>query len=598
MLPLPSSQEPAAANAPREEKKVSRTEVFGRWLGVAILGLTILGFLFTPLRSNAWFILRLNMLQAGVFLAAFCLVPALASPVSYLRQRWHNAYTYGTLLGTCAFLGAFLVHAGRWQFGGYDFNILIETGWRQIQGQRPYVDFPTTTPPGFNLGIKFAYQLFGVNWDANLYLSAIFACLTFLWMYWLMVRLSLGRLAAAAMAFAIECAAMLTLCFRWYNDSVLILAAVFFLACLAYERQPESQPVQASYLLSLTLLSLMKPNIAGATIVGGVVLLFLVTTRMMRLVLLTLAAAAAAVGVLLANHISIPAMLESYLSVAKVHGTVSAGFGYQHMIPFEQYSALFWIAVLSVPLLGLAPRMRMQLFRRDWQGTAFSLFFPLTLMIALYGLATNGEYRDAECTMVLAAGAVLTFGLRWNGHSLRRVYIAIVLASIAGDLYYGAERVRVYGIGPHVFYEWQDNQHRIEGGFLKNMRVSSTMIEVERQIELAKETNPGPFFFGPRVDFNYAVSGLPSPLHSPAWWEPGTSFAVSDQAHLIQVWQAHRFETLIFLKSDYAYGQEADKADYYLYPKEFRDTIDRGYVKDERFPYLTVYHRRADPNQQ
>lgn len=575
-------------------------EVISAWVGLAVLALTVLGFFFTPASTYHFrrisgdgfyrgFFVRLDGILAGGFLAAFCLVPAFASTVRFFRERWRSAYTYGALLGICAFLCTFLIHVGRWQFGGWDYNIMIETGWRQIQGQRPYVDFPTTTPPGFNLGIKYAYQLFGVRWDANLYFSAIFACFTFLWMYWLMVRLSLGRLASMAMAFAIECAAMLTLCFWWFNNSALILAAVFFLSCLAYACRSRSASVQFSYFLSLTLLSLMKPNIAGVTIVGGVILLFLVTERKMRLVLLTLAATAMAVAVLLVNHVSIPAMLASYLSVAKRRGGIGSGFGYRLMPLFERHSALFWIAVLSVPLLGLMPRMGRHILQRDWEGIALSLFFPFALIVALYGLATNSGFRDVECVVLLAAGAVLTFGLRWNGPLLRRVYIAIVLASIAGDLYYGATRVRVYGIGPHVFFEWQDNQHLVASGYLKNMRVSSTMIEIEREIKLAIDANPGPYFFGPRLDFNYAVLGLPSPENSPAWWEPGTAFAVSDQTRLIQVWQEHRFQTLIFLKARNPAGMDCT-----FYSQELLDTIHRGYVEDDSYPLVRIFHRRAD----
>lgn len=610
MLPISLSPEPAACDAPRDAKKLTQLDLFVAWVGLAVLALTVLGFLLSPASTHHFgrispdgfykgFTVRLYLILAGGFLAAFCLVPAFASLVRPLQRRWRSAYTCGALLGICAFLWVFILHFGRWQFGGFDYNIMVETGWRQIQGQRPYVDFPTTTPPGFNLGIKYAYQMFGINWDANLYLCSIFACLTFLWMYWLMLRLAMGRLAAATTAFAIECAAMLTLCFWWYNDSVLVLAAVFFLSCLAYACRSESKAVQASYFLSLTLLSLMKPNMAGVTIVGGVILLFVFTDQKIRLVLLTLGATVAAVLLLLVNHVSIPAMLASYLSVAKEHGSVSASFGYRLMNSFEQHSALCWIAILSVPLLGLAPRIRRLAGVRDWKGVVYCLFFPLTLMVALYGLATNGEYRDVDCTALLAAGAVLTFGLSWNGPLLRRAYIAIVFAMIAGDLYYGAARERVYGIGPHVFFEWQDNQHRVDSGYLKNMRVSSRMVEVEREIKLATEANPGPYFFGPRVDFNYAALGLPSPELSPAWWEPGTAFPVSDQSHLIQVWQEHKFQTLIFLKINFLHGPGMlYRIDYTFYPKEFLDAIDSNYVGDDvSYPFLIVYHRRAEVGQ-
>ena len=205
----------------------------------------------------------------------------------------------------------------------------------------------------------------------------------------------------------------------------------------------------------------------------------------------------------------------------------------------------------------------------------------MALIVALYGLTSNSDWRNLECTMLLTAGAVLTFGLRWNGPLLRRVYIAIVFASIAGDLYYGAARARVFRIGPHMFFEWQENQHRIESGFLKNMRVSSTMIEVERELKLATTENPGPDFFGPRLDFNYAALGLPSPEYFPAGWEPRTAFAVSDQAHLIQGWQEHKFQTLIFLNSVYAYGTNAYKDGLQYDPKEFIEVI-RGEDGQER----------------
>ena len=121
------------------------------------------------------------------------------------------------------------------------------------------------------------------------------------------------------------------------------------------------------------------------------------------------------------------------------------------MTALEKHSALFWIAVLSIPLLDLVPKTIKLISQKDWRGVGLCLFFPLALLVALYGLATNGEFRDVECTVLLAACGVMTFGLRWNGAFLRRLYIAIVCATIAGDLYYGAARIRVYGIGPHLF---------------------------------------------------------------------------------------------------------------------------------------------------
>lgn len=534
--------------------------------------------------------LRLHAIYIGTFLAALLLTPAVQVGVERLRAKWRPALTCCALALTCLFVWVFIVHFGRRQFGAFDFNILIDMGWRQFLGQRPYVDFPATTPAGFNLGSKFAFELFGVTWDANLYWAAFYASATFLWIYGLMRRISAGRLASAAVAFAIECSGMLTLCFWWYNNSALVAAAVFFLACIAYALQPEPLDVQISYAASLALLSLMKPNIAGLTILCCLPLLFCLTTKKLRLTVLTGCSAAATLLFLAVNHIPVVAMITSFLSVAKSRGTITNPFGFGEMNVVEQHAAVYWIRVLSIPLLGLLPQAYRQIKARDWRGIGLAFMISISFLVAWYGLLTNGEFRDVECTLLLAAVGALAFGLRWNGRGLRRFTIAILCASIAGDLYYGAERLRVYGIGPHLFFEWRDNQHRIDSGFLKNMHVGGGMIQVQRDVAEALKANPGPYFFGPRVDYNYAVFGIPSPKQFPAWWHPGTAFPISAESKIIDQWKQDHFQTLIFIKGDFA-GYDRNMS-YTYYPQEFMDSIKNDYVADERYPTVTVFHRR------
>lgn len=592
------------AVADLEKLSLSRRDLVWAWLGVAILIATILELLFKPLSLKGFqrfaqdtlyqsFSFQQDLLLMGIFAATFCLAPVLIGVIEAQRRTWRNGYTYAVLAGICVFLGWFLIYFGRWQFGAWDFNIMIDTGWRQLLGQRPYVDFLTPNPPGFNLGIKWAFELFGVNWNANLYFNAIFGGLTFLWMYWLMVKLSLGRLAAMAAAFGIECSGMIPLCFWWYNSSVLMLAAVFFLSCLAYASMPRSIGVQMSYIVSLASLSLMKPNIAGVMIIGGVILLFGATDRKMHLVMLTLAAAVAAMLVLAVNHVSVGAMLASYGAVAKDRGGIGARFGYNQTPRRDRYRALLWITMLAIPLLGLVPVAWRRVVSKDWKGVAVSLLFPLALLVAWYGLMTNGEQRDVECTVLLAAGAVLSFGGVRNGPLLRRLYIAILCAAIAGNLYYGAERVRVCGIGEHAYFEWHDNENRIDSGFLKNMRVSSRMIEVQREVKAAIQANPGTVFLGPRLEYDYAVFGLMSPKHLPVYWQPGTSFGRTDQLRLVQVWKDEAFKTLIFQRfPESANEPRSDSLNYTFYPDELFDAINEGYVEDGQPGLITVYHRR------
>ncbi len=123
---------------------------------------------------------------------------------------------------------------GNRQFGAYDFSILIDTGWRLVSGQKPYSDFVCTTPPGFYLGLKYAFAIFGVSWNAQLYATAILRVAAFFWMCRLFGLLVESRLAAFLLSFAIVSAAILTLDFWWYNNVTVIAATVFFLSSLAF----------------------------------------------------------------------------------------------------------------------------------------------------------------------------------------------------------------------------------------------------------------------------------------------------------------------------------------------------------------------------
>jgi hypothetical protein len=145
----------------------------------------------------------------------------------------------------------------------------------------------------------------------------------------------------------------------------------------------------------------------------------------------------------------------------------------------------------------------------------------------------------------------------------------------------GTSRIRVFGIGRHKFFEWRDGNVPVANKFFKDTYASPLMRDVIQQVEAAKSANDGPFFFGPRIEFTYAVVGVPSPRHLPVYWQPGTSFARGDEPKLIEAWRQHHFNTLIFLKDDYTF-----------YSAALLSTIGSEYQRDDRYPDITVYHAR------
>ncbi|MGH9616519.1 MAG: hypothetical protein ACRD28_07225 [Acidobacteriaceae bacterium] len=205
------------------------------------------------------------------------------------------------------------------------------------------------------------------------------------------------------------------------------------------------------------------------------------------------------------------------------------------------------------------------------------------LPITLYGMATDNEIKEVECGMLLAAGAVIAFGLRLSSRHIRRLYVAVVVAVALSGIYMGATRVRVFGIGPHQFFEWRDGNVPVANTFFSDTCASPLMRDVVREVAAAKSINKGPFFFGPRIEFMYAVVGVPSPEHLPVYWQPGTSFARGEEPKLIESWRQRRFNTLVFLKGDYTF-----------YSAALLSIIDSEYRRDDSYPNITVYHAKNE----
>lgn len=531
-------------------------------------------------------IFRFYLLLFAGFAVGWLLQPVAATLTpSKAYARHERSICAAALLTLCGFLTAFIVLAGRWQFGGFDYNILIETAWRQFLGQHPYTDFPTTAPPIFNIGAVLALRLFGVSWDATLWFTALFTCVTALWLYALLRTLAVRPAAAMGTTLAIETAAMLSCSFWWYNNSTNVLAAVFLLSALAITRPRGSGVfVALSFTASVALLALGKPNIAGLTLAAGLLVTLFASPSRRQVALLAAAGFALSLLLLLVMHMSPLAMVHAYRGASRERGALSS-FGFDEFSLGDKLANSAWFAAVCLPLLVVF-RPMLAAWQNHQRAVAVRwLLFPLSALVAIYGLRGNGELRDVELTLVLAALGVLAFASSLSTPRLRRYTVALLCGLIASDVYTGIARDRVYTIGLHHFFEWTDRDNVIAAGPLRHMRVSRTFLDTNNEVTAAVKTNPGPFFFGTRVDYSYMVQSLPSPLGFPAWWHPGTAFARADMPAIVDRWKAQHFATMIFMRSD-------GGADYTYYPASMLTELATHYTRDDRYPHLSIYHRK------
>ena len=526
---------------------------------------------------HAEFYLILGPCSFGVFLSTYFLYPYCKRIFPWFRNRWRTPYGIAVIVLVCAAIAAFVIHFGNRQFGGYDFSILIDTGWKLANGQKPYLDFVCTVPPGFYLGLKYAFILFGISWNAQLYATAILGISSFLWTYWLLSALVKTRTAAFLLAFTIVCAALLTLDFWWYNNVTEIAATIFFLSCLRYSERPLDLPAQTSYVASLALVGLMKPNIAGVLCAGAVLLVFLSTAHKLRTAVLSVAAVVLATGFLAWNGIGVFDLLSSYLRISTGWRAVAlSGYGMREMPEWDMVRIILFFAALSTPLL---------LARASLRSVAYMLLFPFAFLVSLFAMFTNGELKDVSWAIVVAAGGVLVFHPSANAGRLRRFYPALLCALIFSDLYMGAVRFRVEGVGPHMFYEWNAPLTATDRPFFRDLKASGRFRRVVDQVGDALRANTQSVFLGPRMEFAYAAFGVPSPLHLPIWWHPARSFAPAQESNLLDIWRKEGFHTLIFLKDDPTQA-------FTYYSPQFMQLIETLYNRDDSYSDITVFHAR------
>ena len=311
----------------------------------------------------------------------------------------------------------------------------------------------------------------------------------------------------------------------------------------------------------------------------GIVLVLCATDRKMRVFLLTLAAAATTPLFLYLNGVSIPSMLANYHAAAIEHSLTL--FGLRTYTHRQLTALLLWTLILALPIATVLPAYRSSFRQQKWHRLAFLLFFPAILAITWYGLITNSDLADVQFANLLTGSTIILFGIGMPTPRLpmRRIYIAILFAMLASDLYAGVMRWRVYGVGLGQFFEWSDTDHRVDSDFFVDLHASSSMNTVVEQIHQAVSDNRGPFFIGSRIEIGYALNKLPSPNRMGLVWEPGTFFARKDQEMQLHIWQEHNYKTLIFLKGDYTY-----------LPPEFMSLIYSDYSRDNRYSELTVYH--------
>ncbi|PWU18609.1 MAG: hypothetical protein C5B50_08625 [Verrucomicrobia bacterium] len=484
-------------------------------------------------------------------------------------------------------LGGLVHWCGMRQFGGMDLGTLIDTGWRLAQGQRPYVDFPCTTPPAFFLGAGYAFKLFGVSWEAQVLFTSVVSVLIFFWSVWLGTKLFNDRGFVLLVGFTVQALSMLLHSFWWYNTITSAAAAVFLLSAALLWLRPESEPARMSYLVSLMFLALTKPNVAGVLILAISAIFLCSRQHRLLVLLLSTGAFAAFMAFLSLNRLSLLRMLQAYLSVAG-HATETknamAIFSDMETATLIAYLIVI-LAVLLPALASIAADKRRLRKGPTWIGlagigAAVHPFFVngelklVDLLPALIGsllVASVPPTRPAECQSLHLAG------------TLRQLVICLflLLAFSGTALAIERERLRMDGYG--MFFEYELRPGSIKQGFFKGLHTGSSFRQLFGQLDEVLQRAPNAsVFFGPRLGWAYAAFNKPSPLNQPIAWDPGLMFSAEDGGMFLKSLFKQRYGLVILNKNDRAY-----------YPLDLIEACARDYICDQSYSRLTIGYRKS-----
>ena len=159
----------------------------------------------------------------------------------------------------------------------------------------------------------------------------------------------------------------------------------------------------------------------------------------------------------------------------------------------------------------------------------------------------------------------------------------------------GWTRYRVEQIGREAFFQdgpmaTIDARVPFLEGFKGSPRFARVVADIQYILarEQAQNSPPPRVFFGPRLEWGYAVFRRPSPKGLPIWWAPGVSFQPEAEESIVARFKEQAFDLLLFSRIDYEQVQGVDSSGL---PEPVKEWVRAEYAPEARGP-LMVLHRK------
>jgi len=476
-------------------------------------------------------------------------------------------------------------------FDEYDMSPMIDSGWRVFSGQVPGRDFLVTFPPSVYLLTALFFWIFGVTWHA----MSLGACLVYVALFLLGLRVSAlvrntqGTFVAVWTAYA-YCAA-LTIPFIimnviWHSElamnfSIYAIYATFVIAGHATLSARIKREALVHLTLAIALLLLSKANTAYPAIVLCLVVVDRSGVRRRTLAAMTLSSVALASLALASVKVTLPTMMLAYTGLAG------------RIVPKAYFSGIFYNLNARSGLADLltyavlAPALVL-ICKRTWQGrqkvlkNTVALLAVGSILISLLAMGTNLTFKLSDSPLAIVGITFLALRRDLPYIELRQRAVFAIGTLLFTAIYLGRTKLAFQMAGG--WFKEGCYQKSFDDPFFGQIKSCQVMPEALQEADQVLAAYPNAHvFFGPSLEFLYAARKLPSPLHLPNWWDPGTSYPLKKADLISKSWKSEHFDLLIF----------KDDEDRPQLPAGIRETLSSTYARLGDTRLIHVYRLRT-----
>lgn len=459
------------------------------------------------------------------------------------------------------------LYVSNYQFGGYDLSPLIDLNWRLTQGQIPGVDFINTMPVILLVFTKLLS--FGeLRWSDLVIANILITVLVFLFL----ISLSNSRKVDVSFFFVATLIICLPLIYSnhiWHSSISQLAAICFVYSSFVFIQSPQPN-LKTQFLLGLGsgLLFISKQNIAPLVIL--ISLMAAIINFQNKWIYIR----SSVVGILLILTLSLTFLQmpfqEFIHSQAAVLGRAKPDFSM--FIAFSHVKSNYPLIVFTLIMIYFALNSLKNIFAKQKNIFLLIIFSSLASLLPIL-TDWDTKLNNLPLPLFIFSLAIMNFGSVRDRVGMYAALSLIVLVAVIGG--YSRERMKHVG----DFYD-KNNVDKISNGYFSGLFVGNRLYQVIAEIEAIRKSQPNSnIFFGPRVEFGYALTNTISPKGLPLWWHPGTSYSLNDSENVIGEFMARNFDILVFLRDDRT-----------RIPEEILIHINSTYKKVEKYNFIDVYY--------